>query len=727
MPTADLSIALTDGVMTVVPGTRDTYTITVTNNGPDTLSSLILSDTFPAALANGFVTFSPSVGSYDVVSHTWSGLSLASGQSVTFLVASTIDPTATGSLTNTVLVLPPSGTNDNNLANNSASDSDTLTPQADLSVAVTDGKTTVVPGSIDTYTITVTNNGPSTVSSLTLTDAMPAALLTPSFAPSVGAYDVGTGVWSGLSLASGQNVTITLTGTIDPNTAGTISNTVTVAPPVGTTDPTPANNTATDTDMTPAADLSVTVTDGKTTVAPGSIDTYTITVTNNGSETVSSLTLIEAVSLSSPIFGPPSAGSYNPLTGAWMGLSLATGQTLSLTLSGAVTPSATGSLTNIVAVAPPAGLIDINPANNAASDTDTVTVVISPNPSPPSATSANMILRRADGLYAIYDIGNNAILAGYPIVQVGTDWQFAGLGGFQAGDTSDMLLRNASTGGFQVYDISNNNVSNAAFLGNVGMDWQVMGFGNFSSRGETDMILRNSNTGGVEVYDIANNQITGANFMGGVGLDWQFSGVGNFSGRGESDMLLRNANTGGLEVYDIANNQITNAAFIGAVGLDWQFSGVGNFSGVPGETDLLLRNSMTGGLEVYDINNNQLTGAAFLGTIGLDWQFAGVAPVRGAGTSDLVLRNVNTGAFEAYNITGNQIIGAASLGQVGLEWQVGSFAADPAAASGSLRSTAQLVQAMAGLGGGGDAAHGFNVAALGADASQQGFLAQPHA
>ena len=129
MPTADLSISVTDGATSVAPGTRDTYTITVTNNGPDTLSSLTLSDAIPAALLN--VSFTPSVGTYDVVTHTWSGLNLASGQSVGFMVACTVDPTATGTLTNTVLVLPPSGTTDPTLGNNSASDSDTLTPQSD--------------------------------------------------------------------------------------------------------------------------------------------------------------------------------------------------------------------------------------------------------------------------------------------------------------------------------------------------------------------------------------------------------------------------------------------------------------------------------------------------------------------------------------------------------------------------------------------------------------------
>jgi len=349
---------------------------------------------------------------------------------------------------------------------------------------------------------------------------------------------------------------------------------------------------------------------------------------------------------------------------------------------------------------------------------------------PPSGTTATMILRHgADGLYEIYDVGRNAILAASKLGQVGTDWRFVRLGSFFGSDTTDMLLRNANTGDFEVYDVTNNNITGAALLGTVGLNWATIGFGNFSSFGETDMILRNINNGGMEVYDLRNNQIIGANFMGTVGLNWQFSGVGNFSSRGTSDMLLRNSNTGGLEVYDINSNQITNAAFIGTIGLDWQFSGVGNFSGSPGETDLLLRNSNTGGLEVYDISNNQLIGAAFIGTVGLDWQFAGIAPVHAPGASDLVLRNVNTGQFEVYDIAGNQLVGAASLGTVGLDWQLGGFAASsPTGSMGSSdNSTSQLVQAMAGFGGGTHSGESLNAAPLGADTSQQQLLTTPHA
>jgi hypothetical protein len=60
-----------------------------------------------------------------------------------------------------------------------------------------------------------------------------------------------------------------------------------------------------------------------------------------------------------------------------------------------------------------------------------------------------------------------------------------------------------------------------------------------------------------------------------------------------------------------------------------------------------------------------------------------------------------------------------------MEWEIGGFAADPAAASGSLASTSQLVQAMAGFGGGGGAADGLNASLVNADTSQQPLLTGP--
>jgi hypothetical protein len=166
---------------------------------------------------------------------------------------------------------------------------------------------------------------------------------------------------------------------------------------------------------------------------------------------------------------------------------------------------------------------------------------------------------------------------------------------------------------------------------------------------------------------------------------------------------------------------------MGAVGTNWSVAAFGDFSGNANETDMLMRNTNTGQFELYDISNNAIMAAFSLGAVGLDWQVAGVGPLNGPGTSDMVLRNVNTGAFEVYDISNNMITSATSLGAVGLDFQVGGIAPDPptTASMGSSSQVAQLVQAMAGFGGGTGAADGLNTAPLGAETSQQPSLTTP--
>jgi hypothetical protein len=94
---------------------------------------------------------------------------------------------------------------------------------------------------------------------------------------------------------------------------------------------------------------------------------------------------------------------------------------------------------------------------------------------------------------------------------------------------------------------------------------------------------------------------------------------------------------------------------------------------------------------------------------------------------DLVLRKRQHWRFEVYDIANNQLTGAASLGAVGLDWQLGGFAADPPSSSGAFAdvSSDQLVQAMAGFGGGSGADDGLDAGFADADASQQPLLTTP--
>src|SRR5262249_28787135 len=157
------------------------------------------------------------------------------------------------------------GVTDPTPGNNTTTDTDTLTPQADLSITKSDGHDTDSPDSSTTYTITVTNHGPSTVSGASVSDVLPAGT---TFVSATGGAtynpDTTTAHFTTGTVATGDPASFQLTLAVDPALTGTLSTPASVTPPAGVTDPVPGNNTSTDTDtLTPMADLSIFKTDGR--------------------------------------------------------------------------------------------------------------------------------------------------------------------------------------------------------------------------------------------------------------------------------------------------------------------------------------------------------------------------------------------------------------------------------------------------------------------------------
>ncbi len=378
---ADLAVVKTDGTATYVPGTPATWTITVTNNGPSSVSSLTLVDSLPLALSSP--VFTPSAGSYNPATGAWTGLSLAAGQSVTITVSGIVAPSATGPLVNTATVAPPVGVTDPNPTNDTSTDTDGADPQADLSITKTDGVTTVVPGSGVTYTIVASNAGPSAVTGATVSDTFPATLTGVSWTCVATGGGSCTASGNGsindtVNLPAGATVTYTVSATVSATATGSLTNTATVALPGGVTDPTPGNNSATDTDaLSPTADLSITKTEGATTYTPGGTAVYTIVVASAGPSAVTGATVSDplpfGITTASWVCSA-SAGSTCASSGTGAiadTVHLLSGGTLTYTLTLTIPPGRTGDLVNTVTVTPPAGVTDPTPGNDTATDTDT--------------------------------------------------------------------------------------------------------------------------------------------------------------------------------------------------------------------------------------------------------------------------------------------------------------------------------------------------------------------
>jgi uncharacterized repeat protein (TIGR01451 family) len=381
---ADLSINKTDGVTTATAGGSVTYTITASNAGPSAATGSTVADTFPASLSCTWTCAGAGGGTCTASGsgNINSTVNLPSGGSVTYTAACTISSLATGTLSNTATVTAPAGVTDPTPGNNSATDSDTLAASADLSINKTDGVTTATAGGSVTYTITASNAGPSAATGSTVADTFPASLsCTWTCAGAGGGTCTASGsgnINNTVNLPSGGSVTYTASCSISAFATGTLSNTAIVTAPAGVTDPTPGNNSATDSDtLIASADLSITKTDGVTTITAGGSLTYTITASNAGPSNATGATVADTFPASLSCTWTCAGAGGGTCTASGSGninntVNLLSGGSVTYTAACTISALATGTLSNTATVTAPAGVTDPTPGNNSATDTDTV-------------------------------------------------------------------------------------------------------------------------------------------------------------------------------------------------------------------------------------------------------------------------------------------------------------------------------------------------------------------
>ncbi len=421
------SVADVDGG-SVEPGDVLEYTVTFSNVGTDGAVDTVLTDAIPSG-----TTYLP--GSLEITSGANAGAltdaagddqaefdsgggqvvfrlgagatasaggSFAPGASTTARFRVTVDSSAADGavVSNTGGLAYSSQTLGTDYTGSTPAADVTVSRQADLSVTKSSVPDPFVPGSPLAYTAVVTNNGPADVVGASVTDTLPAPLAgfawtcSPGCTPAAGTGNVSTQI----DLTSGSSATVTISGTVPGGTGGPIANTVSVAPPAGTVDPTPGNNTATNTNPgggtsgggtqqppspspPPQADVSI-VKSGPASANVGDTVSFVLVARNAGPADATGVVIKDTLPagmelVSSTINGAAGGSCSQAQTVECTVPVLANGASVTVTVTARITGGAGGSLRNVGSILSP--IVDPAYGNN----TSAVSVAIGMTPPPP--------------------------------------------------------------------------------------------------------------------------------------------------------------------------------------------------------------------------------------------------------------------------------------------------------------------------------------------------------
>jgi uncharacterized repeat protein (TIGR01451 family) len=319
-------LALTKSVSNPTPNVGDTitYTITLTDGGPDPATNVTVQDTLPAGVV--FISADPSRGNFNGATGVWTVGTVTPGTPETLAITAIVRSASPGANTATV---SHSDQFDPNTANNTDSSS-TNPQQADLALVKTVSDSTPNVGDTVTFTVKLTNTGPSAATNVQVTDLLPAGLTFVSDTPSPGTYDPATGLWTVGTLANGAQATLALQAHVVVASARSNTATITHADQF---DPNAGNNTGSATVRPQRADLALTKTVDDPTPNVGDAVTFTVTLTDRGPDTATNVTVQDLLPAGLTfVSASPSQGTYNSTTGAWAvgTVTTATPQTLQI-------------------------------------------------------------------------------------------------------------------------------------------------------------------------------------------------------------------------------------------------------------------------------------------------------------------------------------------------------------------------------------------------------------
>ena len=401
---ADLSLVKDiSAASSTTPNSGDTviFELTITNAGPSTATNVVLEDVVPA----GYTLQAVNDGGTDIA-----------GTFLSWNIASI--PVGTTTVTYEVTVNAPTGTTDeylnvaeiaavdqfdpdsepgNDDGDQGEDDEDffiTVPQSIDLELELQSSNLTPDVGDVVTFTINVSNNGPSTATGVSIENIVPAGFASISAISNGGTFSFVTDevTWTGLSIPVGTNtLSLTFNATVQ-NPTGVLGEFTNIAQVTFAnqfdSDSTPNNDDGDqseddETSITTAplqSDLSLTkiVVDNDITPNVGEEISFEITVTNSGPNDATNVVVQDLIPTGfNYVLYSATAGTYDDATGLWQVGTITNGSNETLIID--VIVNNTGNYTNVAQITASDGFdIDSTPSNGVGAEDDQDEVVVNP-------------------------------------------------------------------------------------------------------------------------------------------------------------------------------------------------------------------------------------------------------------------------------------------------------------------------------------------------------------
>ena len=368
----DIRVTKTVGQPTPFEGDTITYTVTVSNLGAGAFTSATVADLLPTGLT--FVSATPNVGggSYDSATGLWAFV-LDPLATVSLALKASVDlGTAGQTITNTAQLSSAVGALETDSTNNQDSVSVVpiaVGPAADIAITKTVDNPTPSEGDTINFTVTVTNLGPDTATTVIISDTPPGGLLLLNEVVSANGANIGGTQYQFDTLAVGDSGTIAIQVEVGTGTMGTSQvNSVSLVSH-DQNDLNPGNNTssATANVQGPPVDLQVLKSVSPLSPAEGDTVVYTVQVTNLGSQPATGVVVFDSIAAPGTVVQVSGAGTYSAPTGAWTIGTIAPATTAQIAISVEFALGSGGTAYTNTAFVQALNETDVNAANDTAS------------------------------------------------------------------------------------------------------------------------------------------------------------------------------------------------------------------------------------------------------------------------------------------------------------------------------------------------------------------------